>query len=399
MFSERIQRLTGSLIREILALTQKEGVISFAGGLPAMEAMPALDMAHVPQGLRQYGTTEGEPALRARIAAELTALGRACSPEQVLITAGSQQGIDLVSKLFVDPGTPVVVEAPSYLAALQSFRLFGASFTTLPLSPQGIDATALRLAIAKQRPAFVYLIPTFQNPSGYCYSAATRAAVAKVLDDEGIPLIEDEPYRELRYEPVESTPISAQLKRAPWVYLGSLSKTAMPGLRIGYLAASSELYPLLVRIKQSTDLHTNRPSQWWAEQFLGNPDYPAHLERLRERYRVQRDAMAAALNRHFFDIAEWEVPSGGLFFWVLLKEQLETRLLLKRALERNVAFMPGEPFFADHDQPMGRLRLNFSHADGPAIERGVAILAEVIRAAMAQSSSQADCAPSDRRQG
>ena len=195
MYSERISRLTGSLIREILALTQQPGVISFAAGLPAATAMPPLDLSAAPQGLRQYGTTEGEPELRALLARDLTALGCVCTPDQVLITAGSQQGIDLVSKLFIDPGTPVMLEAPSFLAALQSFRLFGARFLTLPLAADGIDPQALRMRIAQERPAFIYLIPTFQNPSGYCYSDAVRREVARVLDDTGVPLIEDEPYR------------------------------------------------------------------------------------------------------------------------------------------------------------------------------------------------------------
>jgi len=392
MFSERIQRLTGSLIREILALTQKEGVISFAGGLPAMEAMPSLDLAEAPQFLRQYGTTEGEPALRARIAAELTGLGRACDAEQVLVTAGSQQGIDLVSKLFIDPGTPVVIEAPSYLAAIQSFHLFGARFIALPLSPQGIDPAALRAAIERQRPAFAYLIPTFQNPSGYCYSATARTEIARVLDDAHVPLLEDEPYRELKYEPINHAPICSYLKSASWIFLGSLSKTGLPGLRIGYLAASADLYPLLVRLKQSTDLHTNRPGQWWAARFLADPDYPAHLDRLRARYRIQRDAMAVALDRHFGDLAQWEVPAGGLFFWVLLNQPLDTRILLKKALAENVAFMPGEPFFADDDRPRGRLRLNFSHTDCGAIDRGIAILARVVRASLQYTAVSAAAA-------
>ena len=165
MYSERINRLTGSLIREILALTQQPGVISFAAGLPATTAMPPLDLSDAPQDLRQYGTTEGEPGLRALVAQNLQTLGRTCTAQQVLITAGSQQGIDLISKLFIDPGTPVLLEAPSYLAALQSFRLFGARFLTLPLSADGIDPQVLRQRIAQDKPALVYLIPTFQNPS------------------------------------------------------------------------------------------------------------------------------------------------------------------------------------------------------------------------------------------
>ena len=384
MYSERIHRLTGSLIREILALTQQPGVISFAAGLPAAAAMPPLDLSGVPDSMRQYGTTEGEPELRALIARDMQARGRGCTPDQVLVTAGSQQGIDLVSKLFIDPGTPVVLEAPSYLAALQSFRLFGARFNALPLTPQGTDPRQLRECIARQRPAFVYLIPTFQNPSGYCYSETVRREIAQVLDDTGVPLVEDEPYRELMYENVARTPIASYLQRAPWISLGSFSKTGMPGLRLGYLASSAELYPLLVRLKQSTDLHTNRISQWWATRFLADPDYPAHLERLRARYRVQRDAMAAALDRHLRGIASWQTPAGGLFFWVRLHQPLDTRLLLKQALAQQVAFMPGEPFFADDAVEYGWMRLNFSHASPEAVETGIARLAAVIHAASCQ---------------
>jgi len=383
MYSERVTRLTGSLIREILALTQQPGVISFAGGLPAAEVMPVLDLSGVPQTLRQYGTTEGEPALRERIAADLQALGIAAAPERVLITAGSQQGIDLVAKLFIDPGTPVALEAPSYLAAIQSFRFFGARFLPLALAARGIDPDELRRLIAHDRPAFVYLIPNFQNPAGYSYARDAREGIARVLDESGVPLVEDEPYRELMYDPVDRTPITSLLKRAPWIYYGSLSKTGLPGLRIGFTAASADLHPLLVRIKQSTDLHTNRIGQWWAAQFLASPDYPAHLERLRARYRVQRDTMAAALARHFKDIGDWEIPAGGLFFWVKLRQLCDTRALLTAALARNVAFMPGEPFYTDQDAPRGVLRLNFSHATGEQIEHGIATLAQVIRSAPA----------------
>ena len=386
MYSERINRLTGSLIREILALTQQPGVISFAAGLPAATAMPPLDLSGVPQDLRQYGTTEGEPELRTLIAQNLQALGRSCKPEQVLITAGSQQGIDLISKLFIDPGTPVLLEAPSYLAALQSFRLFGARFLTLPLTADGIDPQVLRQRIVQHKPALVYLIPTFQNPSGYCYSDAVRREVAEVLDETGVTLVEDEPYRELVYQSVTRTPITSYLKRAPWIYLGSFSKTGLPGLRLGYLASSPELYPLLVRLKQSTDLHTNRISQWWATCFLSDPDYPAHLERLRARYRTQRDAMVMSLDRHFRDIAAWQVPAGGLFFWVRLHTPMDTRVLLKAALAQQVAFMPGEPFFADDAIEHGWMRLNFSHASDAEIEKGIQRLAAVIRAATPQSA-------------
>ena len=381
MFSERVDRLTSSLIRELLALTQKPDIISFAGGLPAREAMPPLDLSDPPPDLSQYGTTDGEPELRAAIARQLVDLGLRCRPEQILITTGSQQGIDLVSKLYIDPGTSVAVEAPSYLAALQSFRLFGARFEELALTASGIDPEQLRQAIQRQRPAFVYLIPTFQNPAGVCYDEATRAAVAAVLRETGTPLLEDEPYRELVYEPVDRGPLCARLDEGnTWMYMGTFSKTGIPGLRVGYLAASGDVHPYLVRLKQSTDLHTNRIGQWWCARFLNSRDYPAHLERLRTFYRERRDAMQAALTRHLGDLAEWTIPNGGLFFWVRLKAGGDTRALLVRALERKVAFMPGEAFFTSPSAAHGAfMRLNFSHATPEELDRGLAVLAEVIR--------------------
>lgn len=390
MFSERIDRLTSSLIRELLALTQKPDIISFAGGLPARDAMPLLNLGDLPPELSQYGTTDGEPELRAAIAGQLAGLGLRCRPEQVLITTGSQQGIDLVSKLYIDPGTPVAVEAPSYLAALQSFRLFGARFEELPLAADGIDPQQLRQILLRHRPALLYLIPTFQNPAGVCYSEATRAAVAEILRETGTPLLEDEPYRELVYEPVDRTPLCARLRESDrWMYMGTFSKTGIPGLRVGYIVASADVHPYLVRLKQSTDLHTNRIGQWWCARFINARDYPAHLERLRAFYRERRDAMQAALDRHLGDLAEWTPPNGGLFFWVRLKGGGDTRALLVKALERKVAFMPGEAFFANPDPRHGAyMRLNFSHATPEQLERGMQVLAEVIREQHSAANSQ-----------
>ncbi|OIO56552.1 MAG: GntR family transcriptional regulator [Alphaproteobacteria bacterium CG_4_10_14_0_2_um_filter_63_37] len=379
MFSKRIDRLTSSLVREILALTQKRDVISFAGGLPAEYTMPPFDFADIPPHLRQYGTTEGEPALRQAIAEQVTALGRPCTADQVLITSGSQQGLDLVSKLFIDEGTPVLVESPSYLAALQSFKLFGARFDALPLSPSGVDPAQMRTEIEHNRPAFAYLIPTFQNPSGYCYDRATRQAVAQVLEEHGVPLIEDEPYRELVFDDCDRQPICSFMTKGPWVYLGSFSKTAIPGFRIGFMVCSPELYPYFVRLKQSTDLHTNRIGQWWIGQFVSGPDYAAHLDKVRGAYKEKRDLMAAALGRHMTGLAQWESPKGGLFFWLQLAHKIDTRLLLVKALDKNLAFMPGEPFFPGNVEQSGMIRLNFSHADAAGIEKGVTILAQTIR--------------------
>lgn len=379
VFAKRIERLAGSLIREILRVAQQPEVISFAGGLPAPTIMPVMDFADAPAELRQYGPTEGDPRLRALIAAQLCALGRACSAEQVLITAGSQQGIDLVAKLFVDADTPVMLEAPTYLAALQVFRLFGARFIYLPLTPEGIAPAQLRSALAQQRPGFVYLIPNFQNPSGCCYTTAQRADTAQAIDAAGAILVEDDPYRELVYDPCDRTPIVAALKKSPWVYLGSFSKTACPGLRIGFLACSAALFPYFARLKQATDLHSNRLGQWWLANFVAGPAYAPHLQRLRDYYRAQRDAMQTALLQQFRASADWQLPAGGLFFWLRLKAQIDTRRLLSLALDRNIAFMPGDAFFSDPTQAPSCLRLNFSHAQPDKIAYGLAVLAEIMR--------------------
>ncbi|TCW33646.1 aminotransferase-like domain-containing protein [Gulbenkiania mobilis] len=380
MFSERIERLTGSLIREILSAAQRPEVISFAGGLPAPQCLPALDFSALPPGLAQYGTTEGEPALREAVAAQARdSLGIDCQAEQVLVLSGSQQAIDLISKLFIDPGTPVLTEGPTYLAALQSFNLFGARITAVPQEDGALSPAALAEALARAQPRFSYLIPSFQNPSGACYTEANRRALAEVLDHAGAPVIEDDPYRALSYDGEAPAPLVSHLKKAPWVYCGSFSKTLAPGLRVGFLIASPDLYPYLVKIKQSTDLHTNRPGQWQVLQLLQSPDFPAHLDRLRAVYRAGRDAMQAALERHFADLADWEVPKGGLFFWLTLRTRQDTRVLMQRALAHDVAFMPGEPFYPVPEEGLGHLRLNFSHASAERIEEGIARLAQIIR--------------------
>lgn len=380
-FSERVTRLKSSLIRDILAAAQRPEVMSFAGGLPAERCLPAVDWSTMPAGLGQYGMSEGEPALREAIAAQARAYGLDCTADQVLVTTGSQQALDLIAKLYLDVSTPVLVEGPTYLAALQSFQFFGAECLEVSLTPEGLDLEALRLRLEDQRPAFAYLIPTFQNPSGVRYSAANRAAVAALLDEYGVTLVEDEPYRELSYDGAPARPLCGQLRRSAWIHTGSLSKTLLPGLRVGYLIASPELLKPLRALKQAADLHTCRMSQWQVLQWLGSERYAQHLEEVRTFYRERRDGFARALTRHFSDIADWQIPQGGLFFWLRLKTPLDTRTLLDAALAQDVAFMPGEPFFAEPDRHRGLLRLNFSHVLPERLDTGLARLASVIREA------------------
>jgi len=380
-FSERVDRLKSSLIREILAAAQRPEVMSFAGGLPAEPMLPNVQWADMPASMGQYGMSEGEPALREAIAAEARALGIDCTASQVLIVSGSQQTLDLAAKLFIDRGTEVLLEAPTYLAALQTFQLFGASCLAVPQEADGPSLSALRQRLEQHKPAFAYLIPTFQNPSAVRYSEAKRDAVAALLDEFGVTLIEDEPYRELVFDEGSASPVVARMRKASWIYTGTVSKTLLPGLRVGYLIATPDLFPYLLRLKQSADLHTNRIGQWQALQWLGTDAYRAHLGELRHFYRQRHDAMQAALEEHFGDLADWQLPPGGLFFWLQLKQPLDTRTLLKPALEQDVAFMPGEPFFIDPELNPGYLRLNFSHVAPERLDEGVRRLAQVVRQA------------------
>jgi len=371
--SRRTAFLHPSPIREILAVIDRPGMVSFAGGLPAPESFPSIDVEGMPAGFLQYGPTEGEPALRERIAANLRKLGLECEPAQVLVVSGSQQGIDLVGKLFVDEGTPVAVESPTYLAALQVFRYYGARF--VPVDPA-------------QGASFAYVIPTFQNPTGHCYGEAEREALARHCDDAGMPLFEDDPYRDLVYGPCDRTPVCGRLKRAPWIYQGSFSKSFAPGLRLGFVAASRQFVPLLTRLKQAADLHSNRVSQWLVLRQLEDPGCESRLVRIAAGYRAKRDAFGAALERHFSGLARWEEPQGGLFFWLRLRTPFDTRELLPRAIENSVAFMPGESFYPDPADGIGTMRLNFSHASAPDAERGLATLAKLVTSASASAPSR-----------
>ncbi|MBW4794483.1 aminotransferase-like domain-containing protein [Pseudomonas tolaasii] len=380
-FSERVTRLKSSLIREILAAAQRPEMMSFAGGLPAEAMLPALNWDDMPLNIGQYGMSEGEPQLRELLAAEARALGVPCQASQVLVVSGSQQTLDLAAKLYLDKGTQILLEGPTYLAALQIFQLFGADCLTVQLEADGPNLAALRNSLEQHRPAFIYLIPTFQNPSAVRYSEAKRAAVAALLDEFDVTLIEDEPYRELTFDGGSAQPIAGRLKKASWIYTGTVSKTLLPGLRVGYLIASPDLFPHLLKLKQSADLHTNRVGQWQAMQWIGTDTYQQHLVELRSFYRERRDAFQAALQRHFADLADWQTPQGGLFFWLTLKQPLDTRTLLAQALDQNVAFMPGEPFFSEPDRHLGSLRLNFSHIDPARLDEGLKRLAAVVRQA------------------
>ncbi len=371
VLSDRVLDLKGSPVRAMLETAQRPEVTSFAGGLPSPDSFAELDLPAPPVDLLQYGPSEGEPELRRRLAEELAGIGVDCPAERLVVLSGSQQGIDLAAKLHIDPGAPVAVESPSYLAALQVFRFFGAELKVMDRSDPDAGWT--------QRPRLAYVTPTFQNPSGHCWTAEERQALADVCDLAGVTLFGDDPYRDLAYDPCERRPIAARLKRASWIYQGSFSKTLAPGIRLGFLACSEDLYTHLLNLKQAADLHSCRISQWYGLRSLEDPGREARLGRLVDGYRRRRDAFAAAMDRHLSGLAEWEVPAGGLFFWARLTSGADSAELLERARQENVLFTPGEHFLVGRGGPSPYLRLNFSHADEAAADRGLGILGRLLR--------------------
>ncbi len=374
-FSQRCQNLKPSLVREILSITNRPGMISFAGGLPAPETLRPVSLSELPANLLQYGPSEGEEELRQRISEDLTENGLSCNRNQILILSGSQQGIDLVAKLFIDPGSLVAVESPTYLAALQVFEFFGADLMSLNACQSGTQYDQL------SKPTLVYAIPTFQNPTGHCYSKEERAALADFCNAEQICLFEDDPYRDLVFDECYRRPVCADLSSASWIYQSSFSKTFAPGLRLGYLACSEDLITPLTRLKQAADLHSNRLSQWLVMQHLSGPEHAKQMAELVTTYKSKRDYFAAQLSESFCDLATWQTPKGGLFFWLQLNQALDMNALLAQAIESNVAFMPGDAFFPLSEQRKSAsfMRLNFSHATNAQAAKGLSTLAKLIK--------------------
>jgi len=376
----RISKLTGSVARDILSRTQDKEIISFAGGLPDASLWQDLKLPEVPPTAYQYGPSEGEYPLRSILAERNSSLGLPATPQNTLITSGSQQGIDLAAKLLLEPGTPLILEAPSYLAAIQVFSLFEAELHTLAIDSEGICPHALDRMLSETQAPAVYLNPTFQNPSGKCYSLARRQQIATVLDQHGTLLIEDDPYRDIFYDQSPPAPIASFLKSSPWIYLASVSKTLIPGLRLGSLTCSPELYDDLLKLKQASDLHSNRPAQFIATRMLADKETRGErIKGLCQHYRQKRDHMQQALEQHFSDLANWEIPSGGMFFWLDLKRPIDLYAALEKTLERGVAFMPGSPFFTASCAQACSIRINFSLVSPESIDKGINILSDVVR--------------------
>jgi len=383
--ARRAARLEPSTIREILKITERPGIISLAGGLPAAEGFPVQALAAActrvlrdhPHEALQYAASEGFGPLREWVAAELQGQGMAVQPAQVLITTGSQQGLDLVGKVLIDPGSQVAVESPTYLGALQAFNPYEAQYLPVACDAEGPLPAALDAARAAR---FLYLLPNFQNPSGRCLAPPRRQALAARALALGLPVVEDNPYGDLWFDAPPPPPLAATLgERA--VYLGSFSKVLAPGLRLGYMVAPPALYPKLLQAKQAADLHTPGFNQRVVHEVIKDGFLREHVPIIRARYKAQRDAMQVALQQHLPPGCHWTMPAGGMFFWIELPAQLDAVALLPKAVEAGVAYVPGAAFFAGAARA-NTLRLSFVTVTPTRIEQGVAALGRVLAQAL-----------------
>jgi len=376
----RSDRMNPSIIREILKLTELPGVLSLAGGLPSPDSFPIEQMreaservlAEAPREALQYAASEGFAPLREWVAARRTAAGHPVGPDEVLITSGSQQGLDLVAKVLIDAGTRVGVETPTYLGALQAFGPFEPELVSL----DGDDDGPAPDAFAAARARFAYLLPNFQNPTGREMPDGRRDAVVAAAAAAGTPIVEDDPYGEIWFDEAPPPSLAARWPEGV-LYLGSFSKVLAPGFRLGYLVAPRELYPKLLQAKQAADLHTPGFNQRVVYEVVKDGFLDRHVPTIRERYRTQRDAMASALERHLPAGTSWRAPHGGMFFWVRLPEGFDAMALLPRAVAAGVAYVPGAAFYAGDPDPR-TLRLSFVTLSAADIEVGVDRLGRVI---------------------
>lgn len=384
LFARRMFKIPRSFVREILKVTGDPEIISFAGGLPNPDSFPQKELAEVASQVisggeaLQYSTTEGYAPLREYISRRYRKKGLNVDADEIMITNGSQQGLDLMGKVFLQKGDKLLVERPTYLAAIQAFGLYEPNFISVPLQDDGVDVIALENRLKKDIKMF-YCIPSFQNPTGITYSQDKRVEVARILSDHHTIMLEDNPYGEIRFMGKDSPPIKKYLENS--VLLGSFSKIVSPGVRLGWIVAQGEVMNNLVTVKQASDLHSNYLAQRIVHRYLTEYDVEKHLQEIREMYRKQRNWMISAIEKYFPEEVDFTRPEGGMFLWVTLPSGLSAMDLFNLSIKEKVAFVPGEAFYTENPQK-NTLRLNFSNSDEEQIKEGMKRLAICIQEVM-----------------
>ena len=382
LFSKRATAIKSSVIREILKVTGRPEVISFAGGLPSDASFPVPQlkaafekvMTDAPQAALQYSTTDGYAPLREWVASEKSKNGVSITPEQVIIVSGSQQALDLIGKVFINEGDKVLVEAPTYLGALQAFDLFFPKYVSIQSDENGLDAEQLSAEQAEGA-KFLYALPNFQNPTGRLMTEERRQALVNKARELNLLVIEDDPYGELWYT---SAPPPSLLSRMPErvIQMGSFSKILAPGLRLGYIVAPEEIARKFEQVKQATDLHTATLTQRAVYEVVKDGFLNEHIPTIRKLYHAQAQAMLGALAEHMPAGVKWNQPAGGMFLWLELPEGMDAEEMLKKALTRNIAYVPGTPFYAN-EPVRNTMRLAFVTVPEEKIRAGVKVLGEV----------------------
>jgi len=385
IFSERAWKMKSSAIREILKITERPEIISFAGGLPAPELFPIEEIKEACINVLekngdkalQYSLTMGYPPLRKFLADRLSKGSTKLDEENIMVTCGSQQGLDLVGKVFIDPGSFLVVEDPTYLGALQAFNAYGPHYTTVDMDQDGMRIDQVSEAIKKTKPRFIYVVPNFQNPSGITMSYERRKMLVDLAQEYYVPIIDDNPYGELRYRG-EDVPSLKSLGGELVIQLGTFSKIILPGMRLAWIAASKEVMGVFERMKQGTDLQTSTFAQYVIYEYLKNGKLDQHIEKIKEAYAIRMKVMLDALEEYFPEEITWTKPEGGLFLWVELPEGASATELLDKAISEKVAYVPGKFFFAREDKD-NTLRLNFCTMSEEMIREGIKRLARVFK--------------------
>ncbi len=386
-FSKRIKATPSSFIREILKVTQRPEIISFAGGLPNPISFPQeelkISMNRIAEKfgakIYQYSTTLGLDSLREYIVQRYKKIWNMdITVDNVIITTGSQQALDLIGKVFINEGDKVMVESPSYLGLLQAFHLYEADFIQTKLNDDGLDIEELEKTIKVHKPKLAYLIPNFQNPTGLTYTSENRKKVFEVIKDEDMILIQDDPYGELRFTDEDRIPYIGLNQTEKNIYLGSFSKIVTPGMRLGYVIANKEIIKMLETAKQASDLHSNIFGQYLISDYLYNNDLDKHIEKIKKLYKTQANAMIEAMKKYFPKNVKFTIPKGGMFSWVTLEEGKSSAELFNKAIKKNVAFVPGNPFYVDATKDVNTLRLNYTNADEKTIEEGIKRLSEAL---------------------